>query len=352
MAFLRETHMAKNLEIAIVDEQTIKSKIHNIRGQKVMLDFELAEIYGYTTKDFNRQVKNNIEKFEEDFMFQLNDEELKELSRCKISTLNTGRGSNFKYTPYAFSEQGIYMLMTVLKGELAVKQSKALIRTFKQMKDYVIENQGLVGQREFLQLSLQTTENIKEIMRLNNSLAKTDDKVAKIVDTLGTFIKKSEISQIMLDFGEPVVKQGWLLLNGKPVESDLAYHQIYDSAKKTIYVVDNYIGLKTLVLLKDMGAKIPVTIFSDNLGKGLNKTEYADFCKEYKDLNLTIKTSGRIFHDRYIILDYESADEKIYHCGASSKDSGDRVTTISLVEDIEIYSSLINKLIKKPNLNF
>ena len=85
-------------------------------------------------------------------MFQLTTQEVEELSRCKNFTLNrgTGRWSNIKYNPYVFTEQGIYMLMTVLKGELAVKQSKALIRTFKQMKDYIVENQGLIGKREFL----------------------------------------------------------------------------------------------------------------------------------------------------------------------------------------------------------
>jgi len=98
-----------------------------------MLDVDLAEIYGYETKNFNRQVKNNIQKFEgEDFMFQIPDEELEELLRCKNCTLNRGdgRGKHVKYNPFVFTEQGIYMLMTVLRGELAVKQSRALIRTF------------------------------------------------------------------------------------------------------------------------------------------------------------------------------------------------------------------------------
>lgn len=115
--------------IVIHNENDLKSKIYNIRGVQVILDSDLAEIYGDSTKDFNRQVKNNIERFDEDFRFQLNDEEVKIVSRCKISTLNDepqGRGHNIKYNPYAFTEQGIYMLMTVLKGELAVKQSKTL----------------------------------------------------------------------------------------------------------------------------------------------------------------------------------------------------------------------------------
>ncbi len=139
--------MVENTEVVIVSEENIYEKIYNIRGQKVMLDFELAAIYGYETKNFNRQVKNNLAKFEgDDFMFQLTDEETEELSRCKKFTLNrgTGRGSNTKYNPYVFTEQGIYMLMTVLRGELAIKQSRALIRTFKLMKDYILDNRDLI----------------------------------------------------------------------------------------------------------------------------------------------------------------------------------------------------------------
>ena len=148
-----ENDTSKTKNIVLINEKNIQDKIYIIRGQKVMLDSDLAEIYGYETKNFNRQVKNNLSKFEgDDFCFQLNDREVECLSRCKNFTLNRGygRGKNVKYSPYVFTEQGIYMLMTVLRGELAIKQSRALIRTFKQMKDYIIENQNLIGDREYL----------------------------------------------------------------------------------------------------------------------------------------------------------------------------------------------------------
>ena len=133
-----------------------------IRGVQVMLDKDLAEIYGYSTKAFNQQVKNNIEKFdEEDLMFQLTEEETNNL-RSNFLTANISVMS--RSLPYAFTEQGVYMLMTVLKGELATKQSKALVRLFKKMKDYVIENQQVVSQRDFLRLSLQTSENAQNII--------------------------------------------------------------------------------------------------------------------------------------------------------------------------------------------
>ena len=141
----------KKPEFSLIDEDLLKSRIYTIRGVKVMLDADLAEIYGYSTKAFNQQVKNNIERFAEDFRFQLSKKEVEELRsknltaitsvndaeilRCKNCTTNISTMS--RSNPFVFTEQGIYMLMTVLKGDLAVQQSMALIRLFKQMKDYI-----------------------------------------------------------------------------------------------------------------------------------------------------------------------------------------------------------------------
>ena len=342
--------MDKKDEIMLVNHESLAEKIYIIRGQKVMLDFELAEIYGYETKRFNEQVKNNIEKFDDDFRFQLTKEEWENL-RSKISTSKSETGSGGRrYLPYVFSEAGIYMLMTVLKGELAVKQSKALIRTFKQMKDYIVENQGLIGQREFLQLSMQITSNVVEMQDLRRDLMNVEDKVAGLVDNLGSVVHKSELSELILDLSNPQLKYGFLLLNGEPIEANLAYKDIYSIAKKSIYIVDNYIGVKTLVLLKDIPSSVEITIFSDNVGKGLHTLEYQDFCKEYPFRKIKFQKSGGEFHDRYIIIDWNTDKQRIYHCGASSKDAGQRITTISEVVDQLVYADLINKLLKNPIL--
>ena len=345
--------MDKKYELILVDKDSLAKKIYIVRNQKVMLDFELAEIYGYETKNFNRQVKNNSDKFEgEDFMFQLTTQEVEELSRCKNFTLNrgSGRGSNIKYNPHAFTEQGIYMLMTVLKGEVAVRQSRALVRTFKQMKDYIVENQGLTDTREFLQLSMQITNNANEMQELRRNLMNVEDKVAGLVDALGNVVQKSELSELILDLSNPQLKTGFLLWNGQPVEANLAYKDIYSQAKKSIYVVDNYIGVKTLVLLKDVPPTIEVIIFSDNIGKGLHTMEYQDFCKEYPGREIKFQKSGGEFHDRYIIIDWNTNHQIIYHCGASSKDAGQRITSISEVVDQVIYKDLVKKLLKNPLL--
>lgn len=340
-------------EIISITEENIKDKIYFIRGQKVMLDFELAELYGYTTKNFNRQVKNNIEKFEgEDFMFRLNDEEVTLFSRCNFCTLKIkdGRGSNIKYNPYAFTEQGIYMLMTVLRGDLAIKQSRALIRTFKQMKDYIIANQNLIGEREYLQLSMQISDNIREAQELRYDLNEIEDKMAATMELLSDVVTHSELSKVMNEFGEPHIKRGYLILNGQPFKADMAYHEIYSRAENTIFLIDNYINIKTLEQLSSGAKKKQIKIFSDNLAKGLSKAVFEDFCKENADMQIQIFYSGGVFHDRYIILDYGIPSEKIYHCGASSKDAGARVTSILEDMDREKYKSLVDSLLQNTAL--
>ena len=259
---------------------------------------------------------------------------------------SAGRCSNIKYNPHAFTEQGIYMLMTVLKGELAVKQRKALIRTFKKMKDYIVENQGLIGKREFLQLSMQITSNVVEIQDLRRDLRDVEDQVAEVMDTLNNVVHKSELSDLILDLSNPQLKYGFLLLNGQPIEANLAYKDIYSIAKKSIYIVDNYIGVKILVLLKDVPSSVEVIIFSDNIGKGLHTLEYQDFCEEYPFRKITFQKSGGEFHDRYIIIDWNTEHQRIYHCGAFSKDAGQRITSITEVVNQMIYTDLINNLLK------
>ena len=123
----------KKEEIAVIEitEEYMKERIYEIRGQRVILDSDLSEIYGYTTKAFNQQVKNNIEKFDEDFMFELTDDEVENL-RSNFLTANLN--SKSRYNPHVFTEQGLYMLMTVLKEPLAVKQSKALRNVWQHCK--------------------------------------------------------------------------------------------------------------------------------------------------------------------------------------------------------------------------
>ena len=288
---------SKNASVGmIIDAETIKEKIYNIRNQKVMLDFELAEIYGYETKNFNRQIKNNIEKFEgEDFMFQLTADEFKNL----MSKNSTSSWGGRRKLLYAFTEQGIYMLMTVLRGELAIIQSKALIRTFKQMKDYIVENRDFIGANELAQLAIQTNQNTKDIAEIKSQMA-----------------TKEDFNKVMDNFINPNTYKHFLLMDGNKIEADLAYCKIYKSAKKSIYVVDNYIGLKTLELLRFAGEGVGIVVFSDNARNKnmLTESMLGDFVSDYPGVDLKFKTAGRKYHDRYVVIDYETDDEAVYVC--------------------------------------
>ena len=362
--------MSKEITEIELTEQSLESIIYEIRGQKVMPDFDLARIYGYTTKAFNQQVKNNIEKFPEDFMFQLTKEELDNLQGCKKRTsekdenesnyferskkLTTGKNeieleelarskeSNYferskkstpelwaagrggrSYLPYAFTEQGIYMLMTVLKGELAVKQSKALIRLFKRMKDYIIENKGLIDFNASL---------------INNKFLSYDKKFEEVDEKLKI---------VMDNFIDPSTYKSFLVLDGQKIEADIAYQTIYSSAKQSIYIIDDYINLKTLYLLRGIKSGVKVTIVSDNIAKDkVSLEDIESFKKEYS-IDLLLVPSYKRFHDRFIVVDDGSESQVVYHCGGSSKDAGKRITSIHTINSDNLITILTNSLDEK-----
>ena len=317
---------------SLIDENLLKSRIHTIRGVKVMLDADLAEIYGYETKAFNRQVKNNIDRFPEEFRFPLSREEQENL-RCKNCT---SRWGGQRYVPYAFTEQGIYMLMTVLKGDLAIRQSMALIRLFKQMKDYIVaENQLLLGNNGITEIAAQTIQNTRDIALLSNEMRENRDSLQKVME----------------NFIDPSSYKHFLILNGQKLEADAAYAQIYGMAKKSVIILDNYVDVKTLDLLRNVSKGVAVTIFSDQYGKTyLTGSMVADFKAARPDVAFDVKAAGNMLHDRYIYLDYGLDSEKLFHCGASSKDAGGKVTTIMQVECPEVYHPLIETL-GKVNLS-
>ena len=316
-----------SLMVPELNEELIASKIYIIRGQKVMLDFELAKIYGYETKRFNEQVKNNIERFDEDFRFRLTKEEYDLILRSKKSTAQiwtVGNKGGRTSLPYAFTEQGIYMLMTVLKGDLATKQSKTLIRLFKTMKDYLIENSNMLTQKDYLNL----------FKLINNN----SDRIKELEDEFKLFSK--------------VINSHYLILNGERIEGDIAYQEIYRIANKSIYIIDDYIDIKTLQLLKSVKDDIEIMIFSDNKSRNnLNSNFINDFIND-TGFNIQFKKNNNRFHDRYIIIDFDTESETIFHCGASSKDAGKRITTITRIEEQNLYKDLIKEIIDNDDLIF
>ena len=271
-------------------------------------------------------------------------------SGFNVITRDENISSKSRYNPHVFTEQGLYMLMTVLKGPLAVKQSKALIRTFKKMKDYILENRDLIGKREILQLSMETANNRIEINKINSDMISLEKQISDVAEGLKDVVTKSELADMMNSFVSDDDDK-WLMFNAKFSSADEVYESIYKQAKSSIYVVDNYIGLRTLVHLKNSPAGVAIILFSDNVGNNkLHNIEFIDFCKEYPTVNLSMKKTGGIFHDRFIVLDYGTSDERVFLCGASSKDAGARIT--SIVEDYGVskYAPVIATLLKNPTL--
>ncbi len=333
-----------------------------------MLDADLAEIYGYKTRKFNEQVKNNIEKFDEDFRFQLTSEEF-EILKSKILTSNCGNSPNFdnfnksgnlmskirisswggvRKMPYAFTEQGIYMLMTVLKGEQATAQSKALIRLFKQMKDYIAaENKQLLGNDGIAQIALQTAQNTRDIAKHSAGIRELSGEVHDMRENLGKV--NLDLQKVMANFIDPSTFKHFLILNGQRLEADVAYTQIYGMAKKSVLIVDDYLDVKTLDLLRCVAQNVSVKIFSEQHGRTrLTESMLADFRAARPDVELgDVRTTGNVFHDRYIYLDFGTDSEKLFHCGASSKDAGNKITTIMRLEDIAGYRPLFERLLRE-----
>jgi len=352
---------------SLIDENFLKSRIYTLRGVKVMLDADLAEIYGYETRKFNEQVKNNIEKFDEDFRFQLTSEEF-EILKSKILTSNCGISPNFdnfnksgnlmskirisswggvRKMPYAFTEQGIYMLMTVLKGEQATAQSKALIRLFKQMKDYIAaENKQLLGNDGFAQIALQTAQNTRDIAKHSAGIRELSGEVHDMRENLGK--ANLDLQKVMENFIDPTTFKHFLILDGRKLEADIAYMKIYGMAKKSVLIVDDYLDVKTLDLLRCVANGVSVKIFSEQYGRTrLTESMLADFRIARPDVELgDVRATGNIFHDRYIYLDFGTASEKLFHCGASSKDADNKITTITQLEDIAGYRTLFEKLLQ------
>ena len=305
-----------------------------------MLDYDLAEIYGYEVKALNQQVKRNIDRFPEDFMFQLKKEEVpEEYSKSQIVTLNEKgdkRGTNIKKMPYAFTEQGIYMLATVLKGKLAEQQSIFIMRAFREMRHYIKQNQQFVTQSEMRLVTARVSEISVQMASMSDRQKKTEQKVQDIQRSIDT-INENFVSD--KDF------KNFVIYKGQKFEADAAYIDDYQQANTSIYVVDDYMNTKTLQLLSQKKQGVEVILFTEN-GHGrkgfLTTAVVNDFINQYPPLRIKANPDC---HDRLIILDYGLPTEQAYHCGASSKDAGKKLCAINKIENTEMIHCVIDNLL-------
>ena len=286
-------------EIIVKDNIKIENLIYEIRGKQVMLDSDLAMLFGYETKQLNRQVLRNINRFPENYCFQITDTEYISL-RCQNGTLKNGRGEHRKYLPYVFTEYGITMLAGILKSELAIKMSLRIVDIFITMKNYI--NTSLIEQKYFNELTIKNTEDIKLLQ--------------ESFDKLNTKESNNHI------FYEGQIYDAYSLLI-----------DILSKAKKEIIIIDNYAGKKLFDIIKNINVK--VKIYTENIDN-ISKEKYE---KQYSNIEI-INTN--IFHDRFVIID----NKVLYHSGASFKDLGKKCFAITKIVDNNILEELLDKLKK------
>lgn len=302
-----------------------------------MLDQDLAEIYGYQVKNLNQQVKRNLTRFPEDFMFQLTKEEVELVKSQFVTSRNIGyfegQEGGRRKLPYAFTEQGIYMLATVLRGELAEQQSIFIMRTFREMRHYISQNQQFVTRNEMELLTAKV-----------GTITERQDRMEKKV----AFIQKN-VTILADNFITDKDKKDFVIYKGQKLEADIAYIEIYQQAKKSIYVVDDYMNAKSLQHLSQKADGVEVVLFTEN-GKGgrgfLTNSLVTDFQNEYPTIRIKPNPDC---HDRLIVLDYCEEIEKVYHCGASSKDAGKKLCAINQITETAIIHPVIDRLLSLPD---
>ena len=219
--------------------------------------------------------------------------------------------------------------MTVLKGEIATEQSIRIIRVFKTMKDIITDSSHLLTAVDILRLADKINDNSNDIKEL-----KEDNKEIH-----------NQLKVVMDNFKDPSKYKPFVIKNGQRIEADIAYMDIYRSAKHSVIIVDDYINIRTLSHLKACSKNVGITIYSDNLSKDkINMGDINDFVID-TGINIKLLPTNGILHDRYIITDYKFDSESFYLCGPSEKDAGDKIATILELEDYKKYHPIIDELL-------
>ncbi len=293
-------------EIAEKDVINIENMIYEIDGKEVMLDSDLAKLYNCKngTKEINQAVKNNPDKFPRRFSWILTDEEKNNLW-SKFSTANIS--SKTRSNPRVFTEQGIYMLATILKSKTATEVSIRIMDTFVKMRHYINYNKNILPRR-FLLLENKVDENTKRI------------------DKLFDKFNPKEITKDSIFFKGDIYDAYSVLL------------EIFVLAKNEMIIIDNYANKELLDILKNIDRNI--VIVSSNMNSTL-KNKYR---KQYNNVTFINNDS---YHDRFIIIDRE----KVYHCGASFKDLGKKCFAINNIENKNEIEKLVSDVVENCRID-
>lgn len=255
---------------------TISNKIHTIRGLQVMLDRDLAELYGVETKRINEAVRNNQDKFLDDFYFELVDNEFEDL-RSKISTANLAKT---RTNPKVFTEQGIYMLATILKSKIASQVTVSIIRTFANMRKLISQNSGMFERFE----------------RIEQRLSIHDKNFDKLFEAL-------EDKTLKASHG--------IFFDGQIYDAYVFVNDLFKSAKNEIVLIDNYVDDSVFTLFSKY-TNLKIKIYTQTISKQL-ALDYQKYQAQYQNIELLEFKNA---HDRFLIID----SSQMYHIGASLKD--------------------------------
>ena len=287
----------------------IETKIHVIRGQQVMLDRDLAELYGVETRILNQAVKRNIERFPQRFMFQLNDNEYSFL-RSQIVTSKTETRGGRQYLPYAFTEQGCAMLSSVLRSETAIQVSIKIMDAFVAMRHFLQNNAQVFAELKAIrQHQIDTDLHLKESDRRIDELFDRMDKYA-IDDTQGIFFQ------------------------GQIFDAYAKFESFLQAATHDIVLIDNYVDLSVLERLAKKQPNVNVTIYTQP-NTHLTAQDVQTFNAQYPTLTLRHTTA---MHDRFLIID----NTTLYHIGASLKDLGKRCFAFEVLDSSLIAPIMSN----------
>ena len=293
----------------------IKNLIYEVRGKQVMLDSDLAVLYGCIngTKTINQAVKRNLERFPSNFYFQLTKIEYDNL-KSQFGTSNNNFYGGIRKLPYVFTEQGVAMLASVLRTKNAAKISVNIMNAFVYMRRFINENKGI----------------FKRVIEIEN---KTD----YIESTLKEYDKNFEVIFGKFDRKEDLKSK--LFFDGEIYDAYSLLVDIISKASKEIIIIDNYVDKVTLDILSKKKINAVVLLITDENKSKLTKTDINKFNNEYPLLKIKYTNT---FHDRFIIID----NKELYHLGASLKDLGKKVFGINKIEDI----SVLNQILKKVNV--
>ena len=306
-------NMANNIDkepVAICDQSKIDvtkcdiNKVVNnieplikvIRGQQVMLDKDLAMLYGVEAKVLNQAVKRNVERFPNDFRFQLTKEEC---LRSQIVTLNEKQGQHLKYMPYAFTEQGVAMLSSVLRSQTAIEVNIQIMRAFVSMRHFMVNNASMFSRLETIEYhQLEMQQHQQE----------TDKRIDEVFRRL--------------DEGNAKPKQG-VFYNGQIYDAYTFVSDLIKSAKRRIILIDNYVDETVLTLLDKRGSDVSAVIYTQQISRQF-QLDIDRHNAQYAPIDVE---TFRLSHDRFLCI-----DDDVYHIGASIKDLGTKWFGFSKME--------------------